>query len=341
VVGTKLGTSQLARAELSGLGNRRSVPDYPVLLNKKRCARLPDLPISEFCGPERTLFLYHPHISQQCPMRPFAHPRLIPLDADEPIMPHLMSSSIVKIVSKMVAPATLRPCHRGRRRINRRITMSDREQAGFRGPVKTRVEESIFSSQPMTRTTTEYRPDGMLLETCYDHGGGSTWVTAREYDSDGRLTKIKPANSDDSTSETIYVYDGAGRNLSITNTGNGDRTDFEYDDSGRKIGIQRFDSKALERSRSCAYAVSAWEAATSGAGIPLGGTIMTIYEADRPIEMQTRDSGGQILSRITRTYNAAGLLIEEKPTVENPGATFLIGFPPTARTSGMRRKCKP
>ena len=206
--------------------------------------------------------------------------------------------------------------------------MSDREQAGFRGPVKICVEESISADRPVVRTTTEYRPDGKLLETRSDHGNGFTLMFTHEYDSDGRLTKIKPANSDYPNSEMVYAYDDAGRSLSITNTANGDRTDFQYDEAGRKVGIQRFDPKTLERSRSCAYAISAWDAATSGAGIPDGGTITTIYdEEDRPIEMQTRDAGGQIMSRIVRTYNAAGLLIEEKPIVENAARRFLDRIP--------------
>lgn len=206
--------------------------------------------------------------------------------------------------------------------------MSDREQAGFRGPVKICVEESISADRPVVRTTTEYRPDGKLLETRSDHGNGFTLMFTHEYDSDGRLTKIKPANSDYPNSEMVYVYDDAGRSLSITNTANGDRTDFQYDEAGRKVGIQRFDPKTLERSRNCAYAISAWDATTSGAGIPDGGTIATIYDDDHPIEMQTRDADGQILSRIVRTYNSAGLLIEEKPiedkaSVENLAPMFL------------------
>jgi hypothetical protein len=205
--------------------------------------------------------------------------------------------------------------------------MSDREQAGFRGPVKICVEDSTFSDQRVMRTTTEYRPDGKLLETRSDHGNGFTLMFTHEYDSYGRLIKIKPANSDYPNSEIVYVYDDAGRNLSITNTANGDRTDFEYD-GGRKVGIQRFDPKTLERSRSCAYAVSAWDATTSGAGVPDGGTIATIYDDDdRPIEMQTRDAGGRIMSRILRTYNAAGLVIEEKPIVENAARRFLDRIP--------------
>jgi hypothetical protein len=71
--------------------------------------------------------------------------------------------------------------------------VSDREQAGLRRPVKICVEESIFHAQTVVRSTTEYRPDGMLFETRFDNPDGSTWVTMREYDSDGHLTKIKPA----------------------------------------------------------------------------------------------------------------------------------------------------
>ena len=104
--------------------------------------------------------------------------------------------------------------------------MSDREQAGFRGPVKICVEESICADWPVVRTATEYRRDGKLLETRSDHGNGFAWVSAREYDSAGRLTKIKPANSHYPNSEIIYVYDDTGRSLSITNRANGDRTDF-------------------------------------------------------------------------------------------------------------------
>jgi len=201
--------------------------------------------------------------------------------------------------------------------------MSDREQAGFRGPVKICVEESTFPNQPVMRTTTEYRPDGKLVEIRSDHGNGFTLMFKHEYDSDGRLIKIKPANSDYPNSEMVYVYDDAGRSLSITNTANGDRTDFQYDEAGRKVGIQRFDPKTLERSRSCAYAISAWDATTYGAGIPLGGTIATTYDDDdRPIEMQTRDADGQILGRIVRTHNAAGLLISYSSIVKPRGTAL-------------------
>lgn len=52
--------------------------------------------------------------------------------------------------------------------------MSDREQAGFRGPVKICTEESTSADRPVVRTTTEYARDGKLLETRSDHGNGGT-----------------------------------------------------------------------------------------------------------------------------------------------------------------------
>jgi len=43
--------------------------------------------------------------------------------------------------------------------------------------------------------------------------------------------------------------------------------------------------------------------------------------------MRTCDAGGHIIGRIIRTYNAAGLLIEERPIVENPAPMFLDRIP--------------
>jgi len=46
--------------------------------------------------------------------------------------------------------------------------MSDRDKAGLRGPVKTVLEEQTFSGadgqQSFTTTTTQYAPDGRILE---------------------------------------------------------------------------------------------------------------------------------------------------------------------------------
>jgi len=153
-------------------------------------------------------------------------------------------------------------------------------------------------------------------------------VITHTYDSDGRLAKITSGGSDDAATETLYVYDDAGRILSITNTADRDRTDFRYDERGRKAAIKRFHPKTLEQLRNSGHTCSAWDAALIGFGVPMGGTVTTIYdEKDRPVELQTTDADGCPVSRIVRTYNASGLVSEEKPIWENPASTFLDKFP--------------
>ncbi len=50
---------------------------------------------------------------------------------------------------------------------------------------------------------------------------------------------------------------------------------------------------------------------------------MTIYdENNRPVEEQVRDADGQVVSRVVRMYNAAGLVVEEKPVVKNPSSVL-------------------
>ena len=58
--------------------------------------------------------------------------------------------------------------------------MSDRDKAGLRGPVKTVVDEQTLSisdgQQRLTTNTTEYSPDGKILEVRTRHQDGSEWV---------------------------------------------------------------------------------------------------------------------------------------------------------------------
>jgi len=71
--------------------------------------------------------------------------------------------------------------------------MSDRDKAGLRGPVKTVLEEQTFSGadgqQSFTTTTTQYAPDGRILEDRTGNPNGPGWVTSYAYYSDGRLLK--------------------------------------------------------------------------------------------------------------------------------------------------------
>jgi hypothetical protein len=122
--------------------------------------------------------------------------------------------------------------------------------------------------------------------------------------------------------------DGAGRLLSITNSPHeGDRVDFHFDEQGRKTATQRFDLKTLERAQRTAYAISAWNAADSGAGVPIGGSIVSIYDGhDAPAEARDLDPGGQTVTRFVRTFDANGRVVEENQEQENPWLMFAEMF---------------
>jgi YD repeat-containing protein len=206
-------------------------------------------------------------------------------------------------------------------------TMSDREKAGLRGPVKTCVEET--TAQPngtKYSTTTEYSPDGRLLTTRITNTDGSEWVTTQTYDADGRLQKTSSGKMGEPANESPYAYDGKGRLLTITgHPEKGGRIDFQYDEQGRKTSIQSFDTETLKRAQSISYGGSLWDGAVrSGIGVPIGGKIITTYnENDQLTEGQLLDGQGRIVRRIVRTYDVNGRLVEEEPIEENPALIHL------------------
>src|SRR5271163_247525 len=131
-------------------------------------------------------------------------------------------------------------------------TMSDRDKAGLRGPVKTCVEEGT-----KYLITTEYSSDGKLLTTRTTNTDGPEWVSTRTYDADGRLTKTIWGKVGEPGNESVYAYDGTGRLLSITNhPEKSGRIDFQYDEQGRKTSVQSFDPETLKRAQKTAFAGS-------------------------------------------------------------------------------------
>ena len=202
--------------------------------------------------------------------------------------------------------------------------MTDREKAGLRGPVRICVEETAVPVGKLL-TTTEYNSDGNLLTTRIVNPDGSEFVTSRTYDANGRLVKVTSGKPE---AETLYAYDEAGRILAITNSpAKGNRTDFRYDKQGRKTTIQSFDPETLQRTQNGMYAGSPWDAAVAGFGVPVGGNLTTIYdEHNQPTEAQIRNAAGQLVTRFTRTYDAHGRILEEKPIQENPALLFADRF---------------
>ena len=156
--------------------------------------------------------------------------------------------------------------------------MSDRDKAGLRGPVKTVLEEQTFSGadgqQSFTTTTTQYAPDGRILEDRTGNADGSGWVKSYAYYSDGRLLKTAfgKANSAPS-SETTYLYDDAQR-LAGVKSGDKVQVRYQYDDKGHKSVIESYDSQPL--APNTAYAPY-WEGTDLGFATHLGGTVTTLY----------------------------------------------------------------
>jgi len=201
--------------------------------------------------------------------------------------------------------------------------MTDREKAGFRGPLRICVEEMDYPAGKHV-TTTEFTPDGRLLSTRHSNPDGSEWITAQTYDAAGRLVKTTSGKSGEPAEETLHSYDEAGRLLTITHSlKKGDRTEFHYDGQGHKSSIQYFDPETLRRFKGVKGGVavcgSQWDAAvSSGIGVPVGGKITTTYnEKDQPTEAQILDGHGQVVTRFVRTYDSDGRISEEKSVCGN------------------------
>ncbi len=209
-------------------------------------------------------------------------------------------------------------------------TVSDREKAELRGPVRTCVLEAVGlpDGRGKYSTTTEYSSDGRLLKSSNTNSDGTGWIKTQTYDADGRLTRTSWGKVGEPGDESLYAYDGTGRLLSITShPEKSGRIDFQYDEQGRKTSIQSFDPEALQRAQKTAFAVPAWDAALAGGGVPVGGkTITTFNENDQPTEVQISDSQGRIVTRIVRSYDANGRIIEEKQIQENPVLMFADKF---------------
>lgn len=206
------------------------------------------------------------------------------------------------------------------------IHISDRERAGLRGPVRTCREETVYPGGK-SFTTTEYSLDGKLLTTRTSQSDGSEWVTSQTYDADGRLAKIVSGKLGDPGTERLYSYDETGRLLSITNSPEkGNRTDFRYDEQGRKTTTQSFDPKTLQSNQNTLFGGSPWDAALAGFGVSGGASATTIYDGnDQPTELQILDAEGRIVTRFVRTYDANGRITEENQTLENPALMMTAG----------------
>jgi len=141
------------------------------------------------------------------------------------------------------------------------------------------------------------------------------------------LVKTTTGKSGETATESLYTYDETtGRLLSITNYAEeSSRIDFHYDADSRKTKVQKFSSEMeiLERYKQSMLFDSLLTPAERGVGVPIGGSVITIYdERDQEVEQQIVDAEGQLVNRFVRTYNANGQIIELKPIWVNPAALF-------------------
>lgn len=206
--------------------------------------------------------------------------------------------------------------------------MTDRENYGLRGAVKSCTEERAYpnlSSSGDTRTpsprysyTTEYDIDGRQTESRHQNPDGSVWVQRKEYDTSGRLLKTSWGNQGGPRTDAIHSYDAQGRLLSITDTSAPDNpVRFHYDEHGSKIKTQV--SRPADYRPNVARAGSPFWAADLPPNSPDGGSTTTFHdEHDRPVEAETRDSQGELISRATRTYDEQGRIVEEDVILASP-----------------------
>ncbi len=214
--------------------------------------------------------------------------------------------------------------------------MSDRVQAGLRGPVKSNTEESTHPNitdavgkalDVRFEHTTVYDPDGRIQSTRSRNSDGSHWVTRYEYSNSAQLLKTTSGIEGQALTETTYSYDRQGRLETIT-TDNRRETPvfFRYDEHGGRSKVQT--SRASDYRPNMATGGSPFEAADTTPNLPGGGTATTIYdEHDRPREVQVRDINGELVNRALRRYDAQGHVSEEKQVYDN----LVTMFPPETR----------
>jgi YD repeat-containing protein len=176
---------------------------------------------------------------------------------------------------------------------------------------------------------TEYDPAGRMISRRWSANvDGSEAIETWTYDGSGRLLRAASRNPDGSPAEQVYSYDENGRLLSIIE-GSGNRTNFQYDERGRKTEIRNLADKPAEERGAGAVGLEAVFAdveGDSGFGpdsADNASSIKTTYnDRDQPRETQAYDSDGRLLSRLVRTYDEKGRISDVKTIIEDPTALF-------------------
>jgi YD repeat-containing protein len=204
--------------------------------------------------------------------------------------------------------------------------LSERDLNRLRGPVKTYIDETTYPPQALadgkqapemkTWARTEYDFEGHVVVRGSRNPGGPEWVTRYAYDPSGRLLRETRGMEGEPAAEILYHYDDQGRQQSIANSQKPENPiTFRYDENGRKTKLQISGPEDYRPNLSTA---GYFESADRAPNLPGGGSATTIYDAyDRPVEVQTRDAKGELLSRTVRTFDNYGNVVEEKQTMDD------------------------
>ncbi len=223
-------------------------------------------------------------------------------------------------------------------------TISDREKAGLRGPVRSVIEERSYSAgtdadgrtSPASQgwNKTEYDRDGRISAIWRrapspDTRADALTVIRYTYTPAGKLLKRTAEIDGKIASETAYDYDDQERLRSITNSRDpANPIAFRYDATGRKWKIAV--RKPVEQPQGTTAVSRSMESLFDDPGSVIttsdGGSTITLYdEFDRPTEVQLQSVSGELTSRAIRTYDQQGHISEEKMLMTDPLSLFSAG----------------
>lgn len=193
--------------------------------------------------------------------------------------------------------------------------MTDREEAGLRGPVKTCGIECDYvypDKRWVMHTSDAFSPEGNLLERRHRNPDGSQWSILCRYDDGGRILDKVYARGEPSGGEVLtYQYDALGRlDRVIMRSG---------EDADRVFESFRYEADGTKTQTT--YKIPLDDQKRMNTGVAGGSmlhmsidavAIMTLFDATgRATRKVLYDVDDRVIRRTTFRYDAQSLLVEE------------------------------
>jgi len=198
--------------------------------------------------------------------------------------------------------------------------MTDREQAGLRGRLRTCATERDYqypSRRWVMHTDDTFSPEGHLLQRRHRNPDGSHWSTIFRYDEQGRPLEKEQLSEDPGASQLFsYQYDVLGRlDRIVLRSGKDDERVFES---------VRYASDGTKTRTSYPTALDSTKRETTGVSAEAmlhysmdAVVIMTVFDAgDHPIRKVLYDADDRVIRRVGFRYDTRGLLLEEGELVD-------------------------